>query len=489
MRRFPALFPAAALLVCAGCSMFEDAHSAKAGMRSAFSAGDYAAAGAFAGGKLESARGGGDETMWLLERGSAGFLKGEHRASLADFGRAEELIRGYDSRATVSASDLGGEAASALTNPTALPYRGWTRDRVLLNGYKALNYLALRDPDGAMVELRRLRSAQEEALRTFSDQIAAERKELERAGSKEEKRGRDGIAAALEADPEFAAARSESAVLARTGYGNALNPFAVFLSGMGMVLERDYNNALIDFRRLYETEPENPLARRLYVDALTRCGDRVPEALAGVKPDRFALHDGSVWLIAAVGRASGLREKRFELSVPLVGYTGIALPLLESGGAAPGPALGFRAGKDSGETVPIADLDAVTALEYQERLPGIITRVAVGYLVKEGIAAGATVAAWQADEVLGIVTLILTGFYKRAFNTADTRGWELLPRGFQAAVFPIPADRRIVFTPRNGAAERRLTLSPACRVAVIYVSMPGPGVADVRLFELDRLPD
>ncbi len=48
------------------------------------------------------------------------------------------------------------KAASLLTNPSVTAYRGEDHEVVLLHYYKAMNYLMLREPDKALVEIRRI---------------------------------------------------------------------------------------------------------------------------------------------------------------------------------------------------------------------------------------------------------------------------------------------------------------------------------------------
>ena len=75
--------------------------------------------------------------------------------------------------------------------------------------------------------------------------------------------------------------------------------------------------------------------------------------------------------------------------------------------------------------------------------------------------------------------------YKAAFNTADTRTWELLPREFQIAEIPLPPDRTLTIAP-NGTAPVTVTVPPQAGSAILYVCAPAapPAPWKYRLFEL-----
>ena len=57
---------------------------------------------------------------------------------------------------------------------------------------------------------------------------------------------------------DFAASVKEMRAIANKGYGNFLNPAATFLSGLGALRDGNYDNARIEFKRLYEAMPKIP---------------------------------------------------------------------------------------------------------------------------------------------------------------------------------------------------------------------------------------
>ena len=59
---------------------------------------------------------------------------------------------------------VGSEIGAAISNQANLPYRGRSYDKVMMNAYKALSYLALGEKDKARVELNSSLERQRDAV-------------------------------------------------------------------------------------------------------------------------------------------------------------------------------------------------------------------------------------------------------------------------------------------------------------------------------------
>ena len=99
--------------------------------------------------KLEKPTGDTNLLLYRLEKGLILHYAGDWPASNAQFERAERLI---DRHHTRSASR---EIAALVTNDALRAYSGEEFERVLIHYYRALNYLHLDDPQGALVECRK----------------------------------------------------------------------------------------------------------------------------------------------------------------------------------------------------------------------------------------------------------------------------------------------------------------------------------------------
>ena len=466
-----------------GCSTVVNSHRQKADMMTAYEYGNNAAVLQEIGQKLRppawynsSVVNTGDEVMWRLEAGSMNFHLGNFKECTRQLAIAERLIHEYDDRAKISARDAGAEAGTAVTNLNTLPYRGLCRDRMALSIYKSLAYLGSDNESAFRAQLRRLRDEQKKVqddYREFfekeNERIAAEKKNNPDAAKKSEEAG-SGKTNGQNA--EFNAGWEDVKKVANRGYGNFLNPAAIFLSGLGLVRDENFDTARIDFKRLYEAMPGNPLMQRYYVTVLRKADRPVPRELARVKPFAFPLERDCVYVIFANGKSAAFRQ--IAVYFPIM----TAWPMCEFY-AAPFEKMEVRADGKSHGTFVLADMDGIIAQEFNERLPGIITRIVLGTLIKEGAyyAGLAVIARSNMNPVAKLFTWLAVAIggaaYRTAMNTADTRSWEILPKEFQLTQFPMPKNREITLDlVGSGSAERSVQIPDGCRSAVIFVSAP-----------------
>ena len=261
--------------------------------------------------------------------------------------------------------------------------------------------------------------------------------------------------------------------VANKGYGNFLNPAAIFLSGLGSVRDGNYDNARIDFQHLSEAMPNTPLFRRYYVTALSKAGREIPANLADVEPFDFPLDRDCVFVVFANGRSAALEQSAIYFPIMT------AWPMCTFYDA-PFKNLEIEASGKKYSSMILADMDGILAQEFDERLPGMITRIVLNTLIKEGAYyAGIAVIAAQDDmdptvQAAALATVAIGGaVYRAAMNTADTRSWEILPKEFQLTQMPMPEDR-VVKLKLNGSTTLSETLKlPAdCKSAIIFVDAP-----------------
>ncbi len=472
------------MLLSFGCSGLVNAHSQKTPMMADYLAGRHEPVQAVLDEKLEppgifnaSTVGSGDEIMWRLEAGTFNYLIGKPDVSLIHFERAEALMADFDARAMVNLRQAGAESAVLFTNLNALPYRGLCRDRIMLPVFKAFDYLAKNDEAGFRVELFNLRERQDQVLADYRKFFQTEDEALKQA-----KTARPDAAAHADpgsvlshrANAELNANLAETTRIAHRGYGNFLNPFAIFLSGYGYMRDHDFQNAVVDYARLHQAMPAHPLVRQYYVTALHKAGREIPAELRGTPPLTIAPERNSVLVVFANGRSAAFRQIALYIPVILPGYATVATtawPVCEYY-PAPYQALHVEADGQTVRTQTIADMDGILSQEYTERLPGMLTRVILSTAVKEIGSYLATRAAAEADEWAGVAAAIGTAAYKVAVNTADTRSWELLPKEFQIAQIAMPRDRRLKLAP-DGKRPLTVTIPDSAQSAIVYVNAPG----------------
>lgn len=99
--------------------------------------------------KEEDLYGSNSQFLYYFDLGVLNHYNRDFKESAANFAKAEQI---YEDLYTKSVSN---EAAAVLTNDNTRPYRARPFEILLMYEFQILNYLAMMDVDGAMVEVRR----------------------------------------------------------------------------------------------------------------------------------------------------------------------------------------------------------------------------------------------------------------------------------------------------------------------------------------------
>ena len=471
-----------------GCSTIQNCHSQKEPMMTAYMMGDNAQTLSLVNKKLKepawynsSVVNTGDEIVWRLEAGSLNFNLGNYQEAIAQLKEVERLIEEYDDRALISLRDMSTEAATAVMNLNALPYRGLCRDRIALSIYKSLAYLGSGNEDAFRAQLNRLRNEQKRVKDDYDKYFDADKKQMDAtldshkdvANQVNANASPEALAASNQ-NPQFAIGWNEAKAIGDKGYGDFMNPAAIFLSGLGAVRDGNFDNARIDFERLCKAMPNNPLFKRYYVTSLVKAGREIPSAYAGVAPFEFPLDHDCVYVIVAHGRTAAF--KQIAIYFPIM----FAFPVCEY---YPAPFSFITVGVDGQayQAVPLADMDAIHSQEFTTRLPGMIVRTVTSTLIKEAAYFAAMESLRHSDlppeqkHAAELVVALGGTAYRIAMNTADTRSWEILPKEFLLTQFPMPQNRTLTVQ-LTGQVQQNLAIDiPAdSRSAILYINAASP---------------
>jgi hypothetical protein len=389
--------------------------------------------------------------------------------SVAAFDAAEGKVNAWEEQAKVK---VGAEVGAALTNQANLPYRGRAYDKVMMNTYKAVSYLALGDKDKARVELNRSLQRQRDAVAANEKRIAALQNETEMA-KRGELKDESGKSAAYDSDralndpktgPGLQAALDASLAPMKP-YGDYVNPFSVFLDGLfftvlgegGSDLERGRKS----FERVAAMVPENSFVRA-DLDAATRAAE-------GQAPE------GVTYVIFETGTAAARDQVRVDIPTFLVSsrvpYVGAAFPKLKFNESYI-PSLGVTAGDQTVTTSTVASMDSVIANDFKNEWPAIVTKTIITTATKAIVAAVVQKAAEDRGGMwAGLAAGLIMGGINSATNIADTRTWTSLPKEFQYARVATPASREIVID--AAGTQKTVVLEPGA-VNVVYVKSASP---------------
>lgn len=384
--------------------------------------------------------------------------------SVEAFNLAEERINLWEEQARFN---TGAEAGSLVSNQANLPYRGRAYDKVMMNAYKALNYLALGEKDKARVELNRSLQRQRDAVDENQRRIAAAQKEAELA-RKGKLKDEKGDSAAYDADKAVGDARTgpalqqalNASIAPMKPYGDYVNPYAVFLDGLfftflgedGSDLERGRKS----FERVAELVPDNPYVQE-DLDAATAVAE-------GNAPE------GVTYVIFETGTAPARTQLRIDVPTFLVtsnlAYVGAAFPKLEYNGAYIDRLDIVLDEETTLNTATVASMDSVIANDFKNEWPAIVTKTLIASATKAIVQAVVQKELKERGGWAGMIGAAVLSGVSASTNVADTRSWLSLPKEFQYARLATPQNRELLL--RAGEQEKFVSLPPGS-VNVVYV--------------------
>ena len=103
--------------------------------------------------------------LYHFDQGTLYHYAGKNKERIKHFEQAEQI---YDDLFTKSVTN---EAAAIVTNDNVRPYRARPFELLLMYQYQILNYLAIGDLDGALVEVRRAQIAMEALYQKDKDKV------------------------------------------------------------------------------------------------------------------------------------------------------------------------------------------------------------------------------------------------------------------------------------------------------------------------------
>ncbi len=452
----------AVLLFGAGCRTYNEKNTGAAPWK----AGNAEAAAAEFTKTAESNRDNKDTVIWRLEQGYALHATAKFADSLKAFQAAEDKIEQYDARAKVK---LGNETGALLSNQANLPYEGRDYDRVLLNTYKALDYIALGQTDKARPELIRAYQRQQDAVANNWKRIEKAQDDIQQA--KEEQNGQAAAQSVERArqDPQVSGALDSHFKQLDTlkAYADYVNPFPVYLDGiyfMHLAADAsDKERARKSFERVLGLSGDNPYIRRDLGNA---------EKVVWGQPA-----PAMTYVVFETGSAPWRNQFRIDLPLFFIGdgnvpYVGAAFPTLELEGSYVS-GLTATTALGASTTVTLSSMDSVVGQDFKNELPSIITKTLLSTTMKAVGAYAVNKAASDQTPLGGLLAKVVTGVMQAVVNIADTRTWTTLPKEYQFCSFPTPADRKIDLSLPNGQRSS-LSVEPDS-VNLIWVRSVHPG--------------
>lgn len=375
-----------------------------------------------------------DAVIWRLEQGAVLRAAGQLEESNHAFDIAEEMMNRFEEKAKVKVSH---ETLASVTNLTTLPYEGFAYDKIMMNTYKALNYLELGDYEKARVEFNRAYERQDEAVHVNAARIE---KALEEGKGKNLNVDLEDVYNDGRFRSQF---ENNYANLEQfKAYADYVNPLSVYLDALFFMTRAtgfsDLERSRKSFERVLGMMDENKF---IHQDLET-----IQQVIEGQPIP------ATTYVFFETGLAPEREQIRIDLPLfivtPQVPYVGAAFPKLKYRNSYLSD-LHVSCDEMTESTTLLSNMDAVVTHEFKNVLPLIITRTLIASAIKAGATYGAYAGMTNGgrnNPEAGLAVLITGAITQVAMNQADLRTWTTLPKEFQLCRFSTPANREIELT-------------------------------------------
>ena len=129
-----------------------------------------------------------EDLLWTLQLGTLEKLRQNHQESNNYFDRSEEMLNFFDYQNVATDS-----VAAIAINENVIPYLGEEYDGIMVNTYKALNFMALGKNDQARIEFNRALDRQRRAKEKFAKEIEKIQNELDEEQEKEGSKAKENV--------------------------------------------------------------------------------------------------------------------------------------------------------------------------------------------------------------------------------------------------------------------------------------------------------
>jgi uncharacterized protein len=401
--------------------------------------------------------------LWYLNAGLAYRFDHDNNASIKAFDESEWLIKHFQEQ--LLNADIGQGGLSLFVNDTTTPYVGTQYDGVMANTYKAIDYMAMGDSEGARVEFNRAIDRQRRAKAYYAKLIEKNREAIE----KKERSDNNGV----DVDgsmPEASRALAEKypSLYNFEAYPDFINPMVSYVAGLFALGEGDNQKAFGLLKEAYGMNKENSyIAQDLaYADAL----------LDGKKPSE----EPFVWVVIEDGLAPVKDEWRLDVPVFIfsnnVNYVSLALPRIHPRQSA-FAAYSVAVGDQVKESRQLSDMDRVIMSEFKYQYPAILRRALFSAMTK-------AVMQYQTQrqmsntegntQMVWALASIATTVYTIGSTQADTRSWTTLPKRFDLIRLTYPKEGRFTIRSSSGLTLTQIEL-PMIAPTLVYVKMATAG--------------
>ncbi len=341
------------------------------------------------------------------------------------FDKAEEAYK-YD----VDLQGLGKKGAKALSstliNEGVNDYEGTLYERIMVNVYKGLNFMSLKDFANARVEFNRALMRQDKAKEYFAKEIEANRKEFDEAkqdANYEQNMGNNY---------NTISAQYEHLMRDFTTTKDFINPYATYMASVFFFLDEDYRRGADLFKEVALINSHNAEFHKEF--------NVFNQYANSTNPQRLKKY---LFIVLESGFGAGLEE--WAISVPFIFDNQIissplALPVLKKRSNS----YNYLVANGT-KTADFVDFDNIIATEFKINSPFIIGKALSSMIAKTTLSA----AVAKNDPTGGFLS-IAANIFTNTTTRADVRFWNSLPK--YAKIVMIENKGRVVIQADDGTS-------------------------------------
>lgn len=372
------------------------------------------------------------------------------------FDKAEEAYK-YD----VDLQGLGKKGAKALSstliNEGVNDYEGTLYERIMVNVYKGLNFMSLKDFANARVEFNRALMRQDKAKEYFAKQIESNRKEFDEAkqdANYEQNMGNNY---------NTISARYEHLLKDFATTQDFVNPYATYMASVFFFLDGDYKRAQDLFKEVAIINKNSAEFNKEFNIFENYAKSLNPQSLQKY-----------VFVVYESGFGAGLDE--FAITLPFtfdgnVVTSSLALPTLKK------RTNSYEYVVANGNKVAdFVDFDNIIATEFKANMG-----FRVGKALSSMIAKTTLSAAVAKNDPTGGYLSLATSLFNSATTKADLRFWSALPK--YAKILALENTGSIVINSDNGTTLYKNEELPQDKNLLIIVKSHTPKSSVVWLIQ------
>ncbi len=392
-----------------------------------------------------------DRLLQNYENGMKSRIAGNYTESNKHFDVAEDMLKAGDQEGL--AKQGLDTVTTLLINDSATSYKANTYEGIMLNAYKAMNFMMIGDYQNARIEFNRALDRQRIAKEHFKDEIKEHKKEIAKKDANAKDIPLKKIVYNRRTQKEIR--EQFSNIYNFRAYPSFVNPFATYMAGLFFLSQKDYAKATDLFKESYGMVGKN----RVIKNDLRLAG----KGSRSFKKRKYA------WIVYENGK-SAIKESK-GIKIPLLMgrndfiYVGISLPVIKDRNSA-FKFLTVKTAKKSTKTKLVSSMDKVIKTEHKKRFPLIVQKAVASmalktylqYRVKRDIQKKRAKREKLQKEPdfkdIGkqfMETLISTSttIYSAVTDRADTRSWLSLPKEFQVARVKLTGKPIQIYNPKN----------------------------------------